>query len=512
MSEAPDPEAGPDPDPNPPPPPAVLAMSLRRRFLHGAGWTLFGNVAASAIRLPAAILLARMLGRETYGELGMINSTVGTFEQLARFRLGMTTTRHVAQYRRKDPERAARILGLTSLGGLLLGGATCVALVLAAPWLAASALHRPALAPMLVLCAGLILLGGLQGPQNGALTGLEAFRATAIVGIAGGLVSTISRLGGAWWFGLEGVVVAMLLSSLVAWLVGARLLRIELARWSIRPAWRGCLRERDVLWNYSLPSTIGALMVGPAMWAAGALLVRREGGYEDLGVFNAAFQWQFVVNNVPLALGAALVPMVSAHAGEDRPRLDALNLLAGWGFTILVALPAILLPDVLQRLYGKDFAGSAFPSALALVMLFTCIEAYNAGIARKLQAMDLLWWGVAANSVWAAALIGATLALRDLGAAGLAGAYALAYALKTALFSTFHVRRGVAPARLMSSFEVLAIWAGLGCGALAWFGGIPLAGRVGMLVAIWIGCALAFARLARHGAGRSKGADRPEGT
>jgi O-antigen/teichoic acid export membrane protein len=56
-----------------------------------------------------------MLGKTGYGELGMIQTTVGMFGVFAGFGLGVTATKHVAEFRRSDPARAGRIIGLSSV-------------------------------------------------------------------------------------------------------------------------------------------------------------------------------------------------------------------------------------------------------------------------------------------------------------------------------------------------------------------------------------------------------------
>ena len=55
----------------------------------------------------------------------MIQSTVGMFGVFAGFGLGLTATKHVAEFRQSDPDRAGRIIGLSGLfaigpGGLML--------------------------------------------------------------------------------------------------------------------------------------------------------------------------------------------------------------------------------------------------------------------------------------------------------------------------------------------------------------------------------------------------------
>ena len=52
----------------------------------------------------------------------MIQSTVGMFGVFAGFGLGLTATKHVAEFRQSDPERDGLIIGLSALIAIGTGG------------------------------------------------------------------------------------------------------------------------------------------------------------------------------------------------------------------------------------------------------------------------------------------------------------------------------------------------------------------------------------------------------
>ena len=65
--------------------------------------------------LIASMVVARILGKNEFGELGMIQSTVGMLGVFAGFGLGLTATKHVAELKHSNPERTGRILSLCSV-------------------------------------------------------------------------------------------------------------------------------------------------------------------------------------------------------------------------------------------------------------------------------------------------------------------------------------------------------------------------------------------------------------
>src|SRR5271169_1563568 len=60
------------------------------RLLRGTFWSMSGTIVSRALGLAAAILAARIVGKVVYGELGIIQSTVGMFGTLAGFGMGTT--------------------------------------------------------------------------------------------------------------------------------------------------------------------------------------------------------------------------------------------------------------------------------------------------------------------------------------------------------------------------------------------------------------------------------------
>src|SRR5690242_3808036 len=84
------------------------AESLRGRFARGIVWSLLGAVMAQGSSLVASVITARLLGPGTFGQYGMIQSTVVMLGIFAGLGLGLTSTKYVAEFRTQDPARAAR--------------------------------------------------------------------------------------------------------------------------------------------------------------------------------------------------------------------------------------------------------------------------------------------------------------------------------------------------------------------------------------------------------------------
>src|SRR5262245_2899227 len=90
----------------------VLGSSLGYRLARGAFWSLVGSLISRGMGMVAGIIVARILGKHDYGQLGIVQSTVGMFGVFAGFGMGLTANKHIAEFKTLDPGRAGRIVGL----------------------------------------------------------------------------------------------------------------------------------------------------------------------------------------------------------------------------------------------------------------------------------------------------------------------------------------------------------------------------------------------------------------
>jgi O-antigen/teichoic acid export membrane protein len=376
-----------------------------------------------------SVALARIMGREAFGELGIIQSTVGMFGTLAGFGLGVTATKHIAELRESDPLRAGRILVLSRWFSIILSGAGAAILWLAAPWLAASTLAAPQLAGPLRISGILLLLSGVSGAQLGALAGLQAFRPMAMVNLAYAAATVPLALLGARFLGLDGVVLSLSAGMLVAYVLGDLALRRSCLRAGIPirvPGWHG---ELGILWRFSLPAALSAALVGPVSWACATILVNQSNGYAEMGVFNAANQWFIGLMLMPTLVGQAVLPFMAEQVGARQGagglgmmrRMVSLNRL-----TMVPALALCIASPAIMATYGPGFAGRWL--SLVLCILTAAVLAVLTPVGQLITARGMVWAGFTMNLGWAVIFVGATLVLApQFGADGIAGARLLAY-------------------------------------------------------------------------------------
>ncbi len=407
--------------------------SFGARLTRGMIWNLAGNLISRGSMLLASVFVARIIGKIGFGELGIVQSTIGMFGAFAGLGLGLTATKYVAEYRGQDPAKAGRIIVLTNVLGVVSGGLLAAVLYISAPWLAARTLAAPHLSGILRVGAGLLFFGAVNGALTGVLSGFEAFRAIATVNLGAGIAAFALIVGGAHWAGLNGAVWGLTAGMVITMMLNYLAVRRAAVLARVPLAYSSLTRELPVLWKYSLPALLSSIVVVPATWAGNAILVNRADGYAEMGIFNAANQWFMALMFLPAIIIQVILPMMSERYGHADHVQSGRILRLSLKMNMLLVFPLIIigcgLSPFLMALNGPGFRDSG---PTLVVVLFTAgLVAVQWPAYTVLQAAGKMWGALVMNMGWAAVFVLGAFFLCRFGSLGLSLSRAIAYALHT---------------------------------------------------------------------------------
>src|SRR6204780_5936406 len=196
----------------------LASSPIARRLARGSLWSLFGSATARILVLVAMILVARVLGQVSFGELGLIPPTLGMTGLMAGMGLGETATRFVAKYATSDPLRAGRVIALVTSVSICTVLLAAVVLISVSGLIAGAVLNAPQLQSALVWGSLLMAATAFRGIQGGVFAGLEKFDALAKLNIVDGVVSLITMVLLAQLMGVEGAVLVLASGTIMVWL------------------------------------------------------------------------------------------------------------------------------------------------------------------------------------------------------------------------------------------------------------------------------------------------------
>lgn len=410
------------------------ANSIRERFAKGTFWSFVGTVASQGLTLLSLVVAARILGKENFGKLGMLQSTVGMLGIFAGMGLGMTATKFVAEFRTKDPAKAGSIIGMSSFVAFLSGGAIVLVLFLASGYLASHTLNAPDLTTDLQIGCGLLFFNALNGAQTGAMTGLEAFKGIARINFIRGVLGFPIIIICVYVWGLTGAVAGLAAVSGLAWLVTHFVLRGEMKRQNIRYSLRGFAQELPVLWKFSLPAFLSSAVSGPANWATRMVLANQPNGYSGLGIFSAVQNVMAVMSIIPGLVSTVSLPILSGLYGSqdmDRYRKVLWKLIKYYAMVAFLATAIVCgFSSLIMAAFGTEFTGG-WP-VLCTFAVATCLSIISYPVGQAISSSGKMWWGAIFNGLWALVLIICALVLAPkYGAEGLAVAFLISYVCHT---------------------------------------------------------------------------------
>lgn len=417
------------------------AIPLLRRLFVGAAWSVVGSALARLLALASTIIIARLLGVENFGQLIILQSTLGMFGVFAGLGLGVVATKFAAELKVRDPIRLGHILDLVQRTAIASGVLIAVVLALASDLIATQIIHIPSLAGMIALASVSVLFLTVDGYNNSALLGLEAVKQSVLGALIAGLLAIPLSIALTWFYGLQGAVGGIVLASVLQCVVSHWVLNQVLKRHHIKHQ-RMALREWKVLRDYALPALLGGAMVAPVHWLCHVLLINTPNGTVEMGILGVALQWNQAVNFFPLAFGRIVLPVITEAIADGHKQHANIVLKSAVLANTVVVLPVALLIGLLSH-WIMHMYGVTNDNAWLVLSLMVCaatISAICAPVGQVMVAKGKIWYGWAMNLGWAVVYVSMSYLLLSFGAVGVAGGLVAAYLIHTTWVSAWVVR------------------------------------------------------------------------
>jgi len=430
----------------------LTRSDLWRRLSSGVFWVLIGTSSWRVLNAITTIFVARILGPQVYGEFGLILSTIRMISIYARFGLGPTTTKYVAEFREKDPLRASRILQLTLFLSFFLCSAVSIVLLTGSGFFAKNILGNSDLALGLSIGAVMLFFLAYGETKQNALTGFESFRAIAIVNIIRGVSTPLACIPLAIYWGMPGALAGLVIATALMLASSTYFLKktTQNAGFSRKINFFERFRELPVLWHYALPGVLTGIVVTVMMWTGRLLLTKQEAGYSQLGLFEAAFQWQALILFLPSVFLQVVFPILSETYGRsdrgDFHSVLSIQIQAILLITLPVVVMTITLSGVIASLYGAAFEGTG--EVISVLMLAVFFSSLSMGFQSIYDGTGRRWTNLGMYAIWAIVYIGCAMTfIPSMGALGYAFTHLAADAVLF-LVQALYVDAVVAPASL----------------------------------------------------------------
>ena len=410
-----------------------LASEVSQRFRKGVSWSVAGGLVASLVNFSLGVCIARIIGKQEFGEFAIISNTLTAVAGVAQLAVGYTTTKYLSEYRSVDKCKAGRIIGFCAIVANATALFGTVFVIAGADWLTVAMLGQPQLRAKLLFSSGLVFFTVLNGFQTGILAGLERYqdlaKTTALAAICNIMVCVAAVLIG----GQMGAVISLPIGACIQWILFRRVVAKAIDDEKIKIIYEGAHQERRIFTRFTLPAAASGFFALPVLWLANSFLVQQKDGVSQMAIFAAANTLRTIVTIVPTILNKVTMSMMNHERGRTNHSsyrsIFKLNLFSGALLATVAALGLATVGPYLLGTYGASFRSGY--GVLTVLLAVAVLEVVCQCIYQLVQSSEKLWHSlflVVIPRDLTIAII-AWLYVPTMGAMGLAVSYAIGWSL-----------------------------------------------------------------------------------
>jgi len=330
-------------------------------------WALLGSVIGKGLSLLAGIIVARFLGREVYGEYGLIKSTLLNISIFSTLGLGYTGTRYVAKAFIESKDEIKHIIRLiyrvTYASSIVMAF-----LLLVFSQQVADLVKAPDMSMALRMTAIIIVLNAVNTSQIGIMSGLKQFRQIAINNTYAGILTFITSTVFTYFWDLSGSLLSLFVSMLFNAIINNLSIRRACKPFDDKGA--SIYSTREIV-TFSIPIALQESLYSIVAWL-GSYLIITYADYGELGINSAAMQWSAVILFIPGVLKNVLLSYFSSTHDTIvlRKRMILINIIT----TFLPWLIITTFSRFISSFYGESYIN------LSLVLIIGCLTPIFASI------------------------------------------------------------------------------------------------------------------------------------
>lgn len=351
-------------------------------------WALMGNVFGRGLALLASIAIARMLGKDLFGEYGLIRTVLLTVAILSTFGLGYTSTKFIANYISKSPSKInsliEKIIQISLIVGLFFS-----TIIFFSSTLIEHYLKIGNTSASIKYLAVIILFNSLTTTQIGILAGFKKFKALARINLINGIIVFVLSVVLTYLYSLDGALIALLISQIFNCI--QNYVEVKKSVKEIGEQESVKVNGAEIL-KFSAPIAMEEMMPSILSLLIPILVVKYS-NIGEVGIYNAATQWSSIILFIPGALKNVVFSHLSTENDNITRQKQILNRILAVNFS------ATFIPFVIVLIFSgfiSDFYGSTFTGLKSVlnIAVFTTIFSCMYGSIQRFFIIQNKGWAV----------------------------------------------------------------------------------------------------------------------
>lgn len=352
--------------------------------------------------LGVAIISARLLSVENFGKASVLQSTSSLFIMFAGMGVGTVAIKLIA-------ESGAKYISSLLILNFVLSFFFSAVVFLSSEFLAVQVYQDPSLTTPIKILSLFILLASVSQIQSSVLAGKEDYKKLALVNFSVGMLSIVVVYFLIKQFDLLGWIYSLIiLETIKVFILQCLILR----RFGFYQLFSNNYHFTHVA-NLAIPIALSGFFILPANWfITRELLI--QASYHNVAVLNIANQWIAILTFIPIAIGNAMLPILSKiESGANRSNLSYSALKMNFGLSLFSSTIVALGSSFLLGLYGEHYVESyeIFFYLIPLVVVLSLTNQYNNKVIADSKPIFMVY----SNVVWIIVNLPITLYFLSLG-------------------------------------------------------------------------------------------------
>lgn len=353
---------------------------IKRRIIHSqllkdSFWSLFGNIVFRGLSLAGGIIIARLLGKDVFGEFVFVKTTVTSLAVFSTFGFGYTATKYVADLKVKDPEKINLFIYYANRITLVFSLSIAFLLFFSASFLSKQLTGTSDMTTALKILSLLIVANALLSLHTGILAGLGMFKKMATINVKIGILSFLLSVVLTYFYKLEGAWLMLLIVQVFNWYLYHKEIKSQLG-FSFTSLKIHDKKLLNQIIRFTTPVALQEGVFAVLYWISGLLLIKYF-TFGELGLYNASYQWYSAILFIP----GVLRNVVLSHLSKSNENILLHNKIIKQ--TIWINIFSTLIPacfifvfsQFIESFYGNTFKGLGLLITICVVgSVFTSVS------------------------------------------------------------------------------------------------------------------------------------------
>jgi stage V sporulation protein B len=341
----------------------VILLSDLNKFVSDVGVTFVASAVGMLLGFPITVFLGRYLGADDLGLYRMVNTIFGTLMLFVTIGIPASVIKYVAEFRDND-EKLREIVSASLITSILLGLLSFIFIYLSAD-LFSDFFNMPELSGLLKILAFAFPFSIINSTLIGLLNGLREMTKNAWVSIVQSATMLVLTLILVFKYGVNGAVVGIVLSSILATLLLISIQRIS------NISFNNYFNTTSQIISFG-SKTVLSNAINLINYQADTLMIGYFMTKTDVGVYSVAVMFAKLIWILPDSIQRITFPLISEYHAKKMSESIAtvVDRCMKYSCLFLIFCTTSFVffgKEFIALIFGAEFELSYFPLIILLI-------------------------------------------------------------------------------------------------------------------------------------------------